>query len=152
MEFVLNYWHWIGLAVILGIVELVTFTFVVLGIAVGALTVGILLFFFPEMPFSIQLAIWSIDSLVFIGVWFKFVKNRSVPLDSTKLRKLAIGENGYIVRTPVEGRCGVVRFNIALMRRHEWTFRWEDDTVTTEVGERVSVVEVEGEVLIVKPS
>jgi len=147
MGFEFLYWHWLIFGMVLLILELVSFTFVILWFGVGALFVGVVLFFLPHLSVASQLFIWAMASGVLTFLWFKFFK--PFMKDKTKAgiaREAILGEVGYVIKVPTSGQKGVVRFAMPILGADEWSFLCEDEVV---LGDRVKVVEISGNSLVV---
>ena len=111
MEFKLLYWHWLIFGMLLMIAELFIPSFTIFWFGLGALMVALVLWPLPGMTFAWQLFVWAMASIVFTVLWFKIFK-RIMP-DRTKAgisREAIVGETGRVVKAPVEGQDGVVRF------------------------------------------
>ena len=148
MEFKLLYWHWLVLGMIMILAEIFIPSFTIFWFGLGAILVGGVLLLIPGMSFSLQLLLWALSSAVFTFLWFKFIKPRMV--DRTKAgisREAILGEAGQVIKAPVEGKRGRVRFSTPLLGSDEWSFICEQDVA---VGDRVIVTDVSGNTLIVK--
>ena len=147
MAFELAYWHWLVLGIALVVVEIFIPSFTVFWFGLGAVVVGIVLAIFPGMALSGQLAVWIVASCAFTLLWFKYFK----PLmkDKTKAgiaREAAIGEAGQVIRAPVAGGRGEVRFSTPVLGSDEWEFICEQEV---GVGDRVHIKDFSGNTLIV---
>ena len=141
------YWHWLLLGIILVGAEMFLASFMILWFGLGALVVGLVLLIFPTLPLTYQLLLWTILSSAFAVFWFKYFQPRMV--DKTKAgiaREAAIGESGTVVKIPVEGKRGVVRFVTPILGDDEWEFVCEQPL---ETGDRVFIQEFSGNTLIV---
>ena len=147
MEFDLAYWHWLVFGIALLIVEIFIPTFAVLWFGLGALLVGLLMVAFNELSLNGQLLIWGVSSTVFAIMWFKYFK--PLMADRTKAgitREAVRGETGQVIRVPVEGNRGKVRFTIPVLGDDEWEFICEQEVA---LGDRVRIKELSGNTLIV---
>lgn len=148
MEFTLLYWHWLALGMLLIIAEIFLPSFTVFWFGLGAILVGLILLVAPDLSLNLQLFLWAISSIAFTFLWFRFLKPRMV--DQTKAglsREAVLGESGQVIRTPIEGERGVVRFATPLLGSDEWPFICEQEVVA---GDRVFVRDVSGNTLIVE--
>jgi inner membrane protein len=148
MDPTIFYWHWLifGMAFLIGEMFLGSMTIFWFGL--GAVIIAALLFFVPGMGLTWQLFIWAVLSSALTFLWFKFFKPRMA--DRTKAgipREAVLGEIGIVIRTPEEGRRGMVRFSIPLMGSDEWPFICQQDVKT---GDRVLVKEISGNTLIIE--
>jgi inner membrane protein len=141
------YWHWFLLGILLAMAEMFLASFTILWFGLGALLVGVCLLLFPDMPFNFQLLLWIVLSGGFAIFWFKYFRPKMV--DKTKAgiaRDAAIGEAGTVIKTPVEGKKGVVRFVTPILGDDEWEFVCEQQVAT---GDRVYIKDFSGNTLIV---
>lgn len=148
MEFTLLYWHWIAFGMLLIMAELFIPSFTILWFGLGAILVGLILLIAPNLSVNWQLFLWAISSIAFTFVWFRFLKPRMS--DKTKAglsREAVLGESGQVIRTPIEGERGIVRFSTPLLSSDEWPFICEQDVAA---GDRVFVKDVSGNTLIVE--
>lgn len=147
MSFTLLYWHWIVIGVALMLLEIFLPTFTALWFGAAAVIVGVLLWLVPTMAVPLQLILWAILSGVLAWAWFKWLKPLSI--DRTKAglsRESLIGEVGQVLRLPVGEERGMLRFPAPVMGDDEWLFISSD---SLQMGDRVRVVEIAGNALIV---
>ena len=142
------YWHWLifGMALLIG--EMFLGSMTILWFGLGALVIATLAFLVPGMGLTWEIFIWALLSCLLTLLWFTYFKPRMA--DKTKAgipREAALGEIGVIIRGPVEGRRGMVRFAIPLLGSDEWPFICEKDVAA---GDRVVVREISGNTLIVE--
>ncbi len=141
-------WHWLVFGVVLMIGEMFVPTFALLWFGAAALVVALLTFIVP-MSFLAAVIVWLIVSVLFCAAWFKFIKPLSK--DRTKAglgAAVIIGETGLIIKPPFEGGAGLVRFNTPKAGASEWACRSQDGA-TLQVGDRVVIVDVLGNELLV---
>ncbi len=148
MDFVLLYWHWIVLGIALMVFEIFIGSFFILWFGAAAAVVGLLLVPFPGIPVTAQVIIWGLLSTAFAFAWFKYLKplNR----DKTKAglsREALLGEIGQVLSAPNGEKRGKVRFPAPLLGSDEWLIISQD---VLNIGDRVSVVDLSGNSLIVK--
>lgn len=148
--FVFEPWHWLVLGGILIISEMFLTTFATLWFGIAAVIVALISWLIP-IPQMFQIILWLIFSILMVVMWFKFVKPLSV--DRTKAGlggSVIIGEKGMITVEPSADRVGTVRFSVPIVGAAEWKCRTRGEVV--EVGQRVVVVDVIGNELIVAPA
>lgn len=140
------YWHWLLLGIGLIAIEMLLPSFISLWFGLAAVVVGVLLLFFPiQLP--VQILLWTGFSILFMFLWFKFIK--PLATDKTKAGLSAekiIHETGMVIKLPIDGEKGQVRFATPKLGNDEWLFNTAD---TLAIGDRVKVVAVEGNSLIV---
>jgi hypothetical protein len=69
-------WWWIALALALGAIEIVTFTYFMLWLGLAAFTVGIGLAMFPAMPGTSQFLTFALLSVLYTVIGWVFVRRR----------------------------------------------------------------------------
>ena len=148
MEFELLYWHWIvfGIAVMLS--EIFLGSFFIFWFGAAAIIVGLMLVPFPAISGAAQLIIWAFSSMAFAVGWFKFLKPLSTDKTKAGLSKEAmLGEIGQVLSPPNGEKRGTIRFPAPLLGADEWQILSQD---SLRIGDRVSVVDLSGNSLIVK--
>lgn len=140
----LVFWHWLGLALILGIVDVIlgaNFLFVWCGFA--AAFVGILMLLIPKLSWELQFFIFGIGVLAsFIG-WRQVLKRTRKQSDQPQLNRRSRQYIGRIftLDTPIVNGRGKVRVDDS-----QWVVEGND----MEVGTKVKVIDVEGVILKVE--
>lgn len=146
MEWV-AYWHWLVLGLVLVALEIFTAGFVLLWLGLSALVVGLLSFLF-DLGFSTELLIWAALSVVELILWFRFIQPRFHDKTLSGMsREAIIGQVGLVIQANV-GERGRLRFSMPLLGNDEWSFICEENL---RIGDRVSVTDVSGNTLVVKP-
>jgi len=143
----ISFWHWLSLGIGLLILEIFLTSFTALWFGAAAIAMGLALWLFPGLPFGLQIFSWAILSSIFTALWFKYLK----PLSKNKTlaglsREAIIGQIGQVLSIPQEHQRGIMRFTIPILGAEEWQFISQD---TLEIGDRVRVVEISGNSLIV---
>lgn len=149
MELVLEPWHWFVLGILLILSELLLPAFAALWFGIGAIMVGVLYWMFPMMGLTTQLLTWIALSVLCTLAWFKFIKPLSI--DKTKAglsREATIGQIGMVIQTNLENEQIRVRFPMPVLGSDEWECRTLDQV---QVGDRVRVVDILGNDLVVQP-
>jgi len=150
MDLTLLYWHWIVIGILLMLGEIFIGTFFIFWFGAGAVVIGLLLALFPGISTTVQIIVWGVISTTFAFGWFRFLKPLSI--DKTKAglsRETLLGESGQVLSPPNGDKRGTVRFPAPVLGSDEWLFISQDQL---NVGDRVSVVDVSGNSLIVKKS
>ena len=146
-------WWWIALALGLGAVEIVTFTYFMLWLGLAAFTVGIALAMFPTMPGTSQLLTFALLSVLYTVIGWVFVSRRQ-PKD---------GQPGLNRRSAaVVGRQAVVTgaFSAGVGWVEVDGVRWRARLADTDgggaeppqAGATMSISSAEGMTLIVAPA
>lgn len=143
----LAYWHWIVFGVVLALLEIFLASFTILWFGLGAVVVGLVMLFVPDLAFSLQLLAWLVSSSGFAVLWFKFFKPQMVDKTTAGVaREAVIGEVGQVIRVPAPPNRGVVRFTIPVLGDDEWNFICEEPVVA---GDRVAIKDFSGNTLVV---
>ena len=148
MDLTLLYWHWIVIGIFLMLGEIFIGTFFIFWFGAAAVVIGLLLALFPGISTTVQIIVWGVLSTTFAFGWFRFLKPLSI--DKTKAglsRETLLGESGQVLSPPNGDKRGTVRFPAPVLGSDEWLFISQDQL---NVGDRVSVVDVSGNSLIVK--
>lgn len=148
--FMIEPWHWLVLGFVLMIVEMLIPTFASLWFGAAAIIVAALSWLLP-ISLLWQVLIWLGLSVVFMFAWFKYIKPLST--DRTKAGlggSVIIGETGMVIVKPHDNQLGRVRFSVPIVGADEWLCRTRNESV--EVGDRVVVVDISGNELIVAPT
>ena len=147
MEFELLYWHWIVLGVVLMLSEIFLGSFFIFWFGAAALSVGFAMLVIPGMSEAAQIIIWAFSSTIFAVGWFKFIKPLSIDNTKAGLSKEALlGEIGQVLDPPNGDKFGKLRFPAPVLGSDEWLIISQDDLA---VGDRVSVIDLSGNSLIV---
>lgn len=148
MDIGVQYWHWLVFGMVLIMAEIFVPSFTIFWFGLGGIVVAGLLLLVADISFTWQLFTWAIASCIFTFLWFKFIRPRMT--DRTRAgisREAAIGEIGQVIRIPAQEQRGIVRFTIPLLGSEEWPFICDS---AVAVGDRVTVVEISGNTLVVQ--
>ena len=141
-------WHWIVFGIVLAISEIFLSTFFVLWFGAAAVVIGIALYLFPQMSQNAQILSWVVLSAILAWGWFKYLKPLSIDKTKAGLSKEAImGEIGQVLVVPAGDKRGRLRFPAPVLGDDEWLILSQDEL---SAGDRVSVVDVSGNTLIVR--
>jgi hypothetical protein len=146
-EFEVLYWHWLVLGMCLMAGEILLPSFISLWFGLAALVVGLLMLIFPTMDVTLQVLLWVLGSISFTALWFILV--RPLAKDKTQAgfsSEKIINETGMVIRQPIDGEKGELRFSTPKLGNEEWLFLTED---TVAIGDRVRVVAISGNSLVV---
>ncbi|MDM5147105.1 hypothetical protein NQX30_01750 [Candidatus Persebacteraceae bacterium Df01] len=146
----LLWWHWaiVG-SLLLTLDVLLINVYYIIWFGIGALTVAILLVFFPELSMAAQIASFGIFALIFLGLWIFFLRpQRSRRLIEEAKRELP-GCVGIVVRFN-DGQ-GLMRLQRPIGGRDLWNFVSQqplhpgEKVVADNVGDDAVVVAKEKE-------
>ena len=138
------WWHWVVLGLVLVLLELAVPAFFLVWFGVGAIVVGITLAVFPALFFPWQVLLWIACSVAFIGLWFRAFKPGTHKSRVGMSRGEVIGEIGLVTRNIRTYDRGQVRFQKPLLGDDLWEAVADEEI---KVGERVKVLEIEGNIL-----
>jgi inner membrane protein len=147
MELEILWWQWVVLGIGLTALEIFLPSFISLWFGLGAIIVGLIAWMFPQMSVSGEVLIWIVASATFVLIWFKYFKPKMV--DKTKAgvsRDAAIGETGQVIKAPVDGGRGMVRFSLPILSEDEWPFICENPV---KAGDKVAIKDFSGNALVV---
>jgi len=148
MEFAFEYWHWIVFGIGLMLSEIFIGSFFIIWFGAAAIVVGLLLLPLPNMSGTAQLILWAISSASFALAWFKLIKPLNIDKTKAGLSKEALlGEVGQVLQVPSGDKRGKVRFPAPVLGSDEWLIISHE---AVSIGDRVSVVDLSGNALIVK--
>lgn len=148
MAFQPAYWHWLVFGMLLILAELFIPSFTILWFGLAAIAVSVLILINPVISLTWQLFVWAIASCLTTFLWFFLFKPTMLDRTHAGIAKEAlIGQTGHVIKAPVDGRDGMVRFAVPLLGSDEWAFFCSDTVVS---GDRVKVKEIAGNTLIVE--
>ena len=139
----LSFWHWIILAVILFVLELITGSGFMLWVAIGAIISAVFVGVFPSLYWAWQVLLFSCFSLIACFGWWRFLKTRTEASDKPLLNQRGqqlVGRSFDLSDAIVNGR-GKVRVGDTF-----WLVEGED----LPEGTKVNVECVDGVVLKVR--
>lgn len=141
-------WHWLVFGMLLIILEMIVPSFTIIWFGCGAILVSGLSWLAPGTAIGLQIFFWALASIFFTVLWFR--KFRPGMKDKTAAGlslEAVLGESGLVTKVPHAGSRGTVKFTTPLLGSEEWRFICHQ---TVAVGDRVTVVDVSGNTLIVK--
>lgn len=144
----IEWWYWIIAGFALIALELIIPSFTIIWFGLGALVVGALCGLWPGFPVAGQIALWSVASICFTVMWFRYLKPKGDRTHAGMSKEGIVGETGIIIRGTDDsyGR-GTVKFRISVLGADEWGCYSSE---ILRVGDRVRVVDIEGQILKVE--
>ncbi len=137
-------WVWLGIAILMTIIEGLTMGLTTIWLAIAALVSMILAFFIPSV--TVQIILFLVLSIVL------FVFTRPVAVKKMKLGKVKTNSDRLV------GMKGIVKIPVTLDTPGQvtvggqiWTARPESGGISFPEGEHVEIVRIEGVTLIVAP-
>ena len=148
MEFAFEYLQWVVFGIALMLSEIFIGSFFIVWFGAAAVVVGLLVLPLPNMSGTAQAVIWAISSASFALAWFKLIKPLNIDKTKAGLSKEALlGEVGQVLQVPSGDKRGKVRFPAPVLGSDEWLIISHE---AVSIGDRVSVVDLSGNALIVK--
>ncbi|ENM5735587.1 NfeD family protein [Vibrio mimicus] len=141
----LNCWHWLAFGLILLAAELLGTAGYFLWLGLSALLVGVLLTVMP-IGWQLQWLAFASFSLVTTWLWWRRQFNQDKKQDAERdLNQKDKQLIGRVIQIPEDTPAGEFQISLGDTR---WTARCDQDL---EQGSRVSVIAVDGIILIVRP-
>lgn len=141
----LNFWHWLAFGLILLAAELLGTAGYFLWLGLSALLVGMLLTVMP-IGWQLQWLAFASFSLVTTWLWWRRQFNQDRKQDAERdLNQKDKQLIGRVIQITEDTPAGEFQISLGDTR---WTARCEQDL---EQGSRVSVIAVDGIILIVRP-
>lgn len=131
----ISYWHWIGLAAIVFITEILTGTGFLLWVGLSATLVGLLLFVFGSIGIAVQLFVFAPFSIVAALLWKLYLHFHPTKTDRPKLNRRAeqyIGRE-FTLREPIVNGMGKVHVDDT-MWQVKCNENWPKSTLVRVVG------------------
>lgn len=144
----IEWWYWIIAGFCLIGLELIVPSFTIIWFGLGALVVGILSGLWLDLPSAGQSALWLFVSVSFTLLWYKYLKPKGDRTHAGMSKRGIVGESGTIIRGTKNsyGR-GIVKFRMSVFGADEWNCYSSE---ILHVGDRVQVVDIEGQILKVE--
>jgi hypothetical protein len=102
------------------------------------------------MTTSIQILLWTVSSILFATIWFKYIKPKmALSNRGEDARQSAIGQSGVVTKLGVDATQGVIRFSTPVMDKDEWDFKCKSKV---DLGDRLYIESVTGDSLQVVTS
>jgi membrane protein implicated in regulation of membrane protease activity len=140
------WWHWIILGLVLIITEMSTGTFISLGLGIAALAVGLIDWIIP-MEFVYQLGLWIIFSIVFVTLLFRRLK-REPTVSQSGQSTYRLDTLGTVTSVIQPHKRGKVTFDSPVLGNTDWH---ATSNVKLEIGARIKIIEVNGQLIKVTP-
>lgn len=144
MNLLITYWHWLGLAATLFIIEVLTGTGFLLWLGLSALLMVFLLFIYPLMGLTTQLFIFALFSIITALGWKLYLYFYPIRTDRPRLNKRAeqyIGQ-AFTLETPIINGKGTVRIGDSI-----WQVKCHENLAA---GTSIRIIDAEGVILVAK--
>jgi inner membrane protein len=138
-------WHWLVVAILLVILELLSPAAFFMWLAVAAVLVAILLGAVPTLAWQLQLVLFAVISVLSVIVGRRFLSRWSIPSDEPTLNRRGHQYVGrvFTLEQPVVNGLGKIRVDDST---------WKVAGADCPAGTRVRVTGVDGVVLVITPA
>jgi len=105
------YWHWLILAVVMIILEILIPGAYFLWMGVSAIFVGALMYVFPEMVFLVQILIFAVLSVISVMMYRSYRKKNPLVTDEPALNRRAeqyVGQS-FTLKEPIVNGKGKIK-------------------------------------------
>lgn len=140
----LNYWQWLGLGIVLLILEMLFTTGgFLLWIGLAALVMALAVWIFPDLFWGTQLFLFATASIVCLVGWWSYLQRRPTHTDRPTLNRRSEQYIGrmFVLETPIENGRGTIRVD-------DTTWRVAGDDLPANT--KVKVTAVNGVILQVE--
>ena len=139
-------WHWIGLAGILFIIEILTGTGFLLWLGISATLTGVVLLVFSSIAITTQLLIFAALSILIALGWKQYLHYYPIRTDRPRLNKRAEQyiDREFTLETSIINGQGTVRVDDTI-----WQVRCNEKLTA---GSSIRIIGAEGVILIAKQS
>jgi len=135
------WWHWIVLGFLLLIIEMNTGTFLILGLGLSSVLVGILDLGI-DISFTSEVIVWTVLSIFSLVAWKRWSKNEEVSKSGQS--DYSLNTLGTVVTSIEPHKRGKVSFDTPILGNTSWT---ATATATITKGTRVKIVEIHGQLI-----
>ncbi|HHD81825.1 MAG TPA: NfeD family protein [Campylobacterales bacterium] len=140
----LLWWHWIAFGLFLVTSEIFIGTFMMLGLGVAAMLVGVTDNLF-KTSLETELLLWIILSILSLVLWFKYLKNPQT--EDSGQSNYTLDTLGVVTKEITHNGRGQVQFDTPVLGNTNWFATSKEDI---SEGSRVAIVEVKGQLIEVK--
>lgn len=140
----ISWWHWIVAGLLLLILEINTGTFILLGLGIAAITVGLLDYIYP-ITFTYQILIWTALSAGYLMAWKRWMAEKDV--SDTGQSNYNLDMLGTVTQPIEPHKKGKVHFDIPVLGQTEWIAIAD---YPIDKGERVKIIEIIGQLIKVE--
>lgn len=139
----IEFWHWLILATMMIIIEMLLPAAYFLWMAISAFTVGLLLYFIPTMPILIQIIVFGLLSILAIALYKHYKKQHVVAKEEPHLNRRGQQYVGrvFTLHEPIVNGIGKVQVDDSI---------WKVAGVDMAAGQTVIVVSIDNTVLNVQ--
>ena len=141
-----EWWIWVAIGIVLVTLEITTGDFLLLGLGIGTIGVGIIEKYF-NLDFKVDLLLWITISVLYFYSWKKFIHSK---VDGAKVGRpdYAIGEVGLVIEDIRVLKPGKVKFEPPVMGSRVW-LAISDQEIPK--GKKVKIIDILGQYIKVEP-
>ncbi len=138
------WWHWVVLGLALLVAEMMTGTFVLLGLGIAAIMVGGI-GLLSGVSFNTELLLWLVFSVVAMGIWFKWFKTK--PVSQSGQSNYRLDTLGTVMEEIVPHHRGKVLFDTPVLGNTAWPATARERIPRDA---RVKIVQINGQLIEVE--
>jgi membrane protein implicated in regulation of membrane protease activity len=142
-------WWWIALALGLGVIEMVTFTYFMLWLALAAFTVGIGLAMFPSMAGLSQFLTFALLAILYTAIGWAYVRRRREKDQHPGLNRRS---NAMVGRQAVITEAFSAGIGWVELDGVRWRARLAEGAQAPEAGATMKITAADGMTLTLEPS
>ena len=144
MGFAIDFWHWLIVATLFAIVELLAPGFFFMWLAAAAVVMGLVLLLLPSLSWEVQVLLFTVLSVSSALAGRRFLKRHPIESDHPLLNRRAAQYVGRTFRLAegIDNGVGKLRVDDSI-----WKVRGSD----CPAGTRVKVTGTDGTILLVEP-
>ncbi|MEM7190603.1 MAG: NfeD family protein [Pseudomonadota bacterium] len=142
-------WWWVAAAFVLGVIEILTFSYFLIWPGLAALLTAVMLWMFPDMSGSAQMAWFAVLAVVLTLVGRYWVMTRKPESQTPALNNRAValvGRQAVLIDDLAAGSLGNVEVDGI-----RWRARLSENAEGAARGDRLRVASAEGMVLVLEP-
>ncbi len=135
------WWHWIVLGFLLLILEMNTGTFLILGLGLASIIVGVL-DLATDLSFTSEVILWTVLSVLSLVAWKLWVKEKHV--SNSGQSNYSLDTLGTVLEAIEPHSRGKVIFDTPILGNTSWTATAESSIAKDT---RVKIVEIHGQLI-----
>ncbi|MEM7189071.1 MAG: NfeD family protein [Pseudomonadota bacterium] len=142
-------WWWVAAAFVLGVIEILTFSYFLIWPGLAALLTAVMLWMFPEMSGSAQMAWFAVLAVILTLAGRYWVMTRKPESQTPALNNRAValvGRQAVLIDDLAAGSLGNVEVDGI-----RWRARLSENADGAARGDRLRVASAEGMVLVLEP-
>jgi len=141
-----EWWIWVAIGIVLISLEVTTGDFLLLGLGVGTIGVGIIEKYL-NLDFKADLILWIVISVLYFYIWKKFIHSK---IEGAKVGRpdYAIGEVGLVIDDIKDLKPGKVKFEPPVMGNRIWVAVSDQEIPK---GKKVKIIDILGQYIKVAP-